>query len=188
MGCGLGQCADTGNVVNRLIFGTDCRKVIDADALNLLSATGSLHSLKATKALKNCIITPHIGEMSRLTGKTVSELYDNMEACAAEFSKEYCCVTVLKSHKTVIAVPNNDTVYISEAGNSGLARGGSGDVLAGLIAGFLAQHYTEEESAILGVAVHSSAAALCANERSMQAMLPSDLGEYICKIFKSGAK
>ena len=187
IGCGLGQCADTANTVNRLIFGIKCRKVIDADALNLLAATGALAEAKKCGALKGCIITPHIGEMSRLTTKTVSEVSDNTKAVAAEFSKDYGCVTVLKSHGTVIAIPTDTEphMYISELGNAGLARGGSGDVLAGLIAGFLAQGYSEAESAILGVAIHGSAADLCSAERSMQAMLPSDLGEYICQIFKS---
>lgn len=188
IGCGLGQCTDTANTVNRLVFGTKCRKVIDADALNLLAATGSLPTVKSTVALKNCIVTPHVGEMSRLTEKPISEISDNMESTALEFSREYGCVTVLKSHKTVIAASDGETVYVSEMGNPGLARGGSGDVLAGLIAGFLAQGYSEEESAILGVAVHGSAADLCAGERTEQAMLPSDLGEYICKVFKISEK
>lgn len=188
LGCGLGQCADTGNAVNRLVFGSKCRKLIDADALNLLALTGSLKEAKVSGALKNCIVTPHVGEASRLTGKPVSEISDNMESTALEFSREYGCVTVLKSHKTVIATPSGDTVYMSEMGNSGLAKGGSGDVLAGLISGFLAQGYSEEDSAILGVAVHGSAADLCAGERTEQAMLPSDLGEYICKVFKISEK
>jgi len=184
IGCGLGQCADTANAVNRLIFSSECGKVIDADALNLLCATGALTEAKKTGALKGTVITPHIGEASRLTEKAVDYISFNMEEIASLLSREYGCVTVLKSHRTVIALPNNDTVWISELGNAGLARGGSGDVLAGLIAGFLAQGYTEEESALLGVAVHGSAADICANERSMQAMLPSDLGEYICRVLK----
>ena len=187
IGCGLGQCNDTANAVNRLVFGLQNKKVLDADALNLLAATGALAEAKSCGPLKNCIITPHIGEMSRLCGKTVSEISDNMESAAREFSEAYGCVTVLKSHKTVIAVPTEGEteIYTSELGNAGLARGGSGDVLAGLISGFLAQGYTEAESAILGVAVHGAAADLCARERSMQAMLPSDLGEYICRLFRT---
>ncbi len=184
LGCGLGQCADTANTVNLLLFGSKCRKVVDADALNLIAATDSLSELKRRSALKSCVITPHIGEMSRLTGRSISEISEAMEATALEFTREYGCVTVLKSHKTVIALPNEETVYISELGNSGLAKGGSGDVLAGLIAGLLAQGYTEKDSALLGVCVHGSAADLCASERSMQAMLPSDLGEYICRVFR----
>jgi NAD(P)H-hydrate epimerase len=184
LGCGLGQCADTGAAVNLLISTAKCRKVIDADALNLLSATGALPEVKKNGALRGCVITPHVGEISRLTGKSISEISENMESTAQEFVSEYGCVTVLKSHRTVIAVPNEETVYISELGNSGLAKGGSGDVLAGLIAGLLAQGYTAKDSALLGVCIHGFAADLCASERSMQAMLPSDLGEYICRIFK----
>ena len=187
IGCGLGQCADTANTVNRLIFGLKNKKVIDADALNLLVSSDSLSVAKNVGALKNCIATPHIGEISRLCGKPISEISDSMESAAQEFSETYGCVTVLKSHRTVIAAPGdgNIDVYVSELGNTGLARGGSGDVLAGIIAGFLAQGYTLSESAVLGVAVHGSAADLCASERSMQAMLPSDLGEYICRLFST---
>lgn len=184
IGCGLGQCADTANAVNRLIFGTKCKKVIDADAINLLVATGSLSEAKRTGALNGCIITPHIGEAARLTGRSIGEISDNMESAAAALSEEYGCITVLKSHVTVIASPISNTLHVSELGNAGLARGGSGDVLAGLIAGFLAQGYTEEESALLGVAVHGAAAGLCSDELSMQGMLPSDLGKYICKVFQ----
>ena len=184
LGCGLGQCADTANAVNLLLFGAKCKKLIDADALNLLAATGVLTEAKNRNALQGCVITPHIGEMSRLTGRSISEIAESMENTAQEFSNEYGCVTVLKSHRTVIAVPSEETVYVSELGNSGLAKGGSGDVLAGLIAGFLAQGYTEKDSAILGVTVHGIAADLCAKELSMQAMLPSDLDTYICKVFR----
>lgn len=186
LGCGLGQCADTASTVNRLVFGSKCRKMIDADGLNLLAASGSLEEAKKLGALRNCIITPHVGEMARLCGKSIAEISEDAETVAEGFSKEYGCVTVLKSHRTVIAVPTESEIklYVSELGNPGLARGGSGDVLAGLISGFLAQGYTEEESAILGVAVHGSAADACAKELSMQAMLPSDLGTYICRVLK----
>ena len=184
LGCGLGQCTDTGHAVNLLISAAKCRKVIDADALNLLASTGALPEVKKNGTLCGCVITPHPGEMSRLTGKSIAEISENMEAVAQEFSIEYGCVTVLKSHKTVIALPSEETLYISELGNSGLAKGGSGDVLAGLIAGFIAQGYNEKDSALLGVCVHGTAADLCAKELSMQAMLPSDLGTYICRVFK----
>ena len=110
---------------------------------------------------------------------------ENAEAVAKEFAEEYGCVTVLKSHRTVIAVKTEPEIYVSELGNAGLARGGSGDVLAGLISAMLAQGHATSESARLGVAIHGAAADLCAEERSMQAMLPSDLGEYICKVFKN---
>ena len=184
IGCGLGQCVDTSNTVNRIIFSTRCKKVVDADALNLIAPIENLGMIKNAKSLWGCVITPHIGEAARIMGRSISSISENMEASALEITKELGCVTVLKSHKTVIAVPDKETVYVGELGNTGLARGGSGDVLAGLIAGFLAQGYTEEESALLGVTVHGTAADLCAKECSEHAMLPSDLGTYICRAFK----
>ena len=183
IGCGLGQCTDTANAVNLLVFGTKVKKVIDADALNLLAATGALKEAEKSGALAGCIVTPHVGEMARLTGKSIGEISANaetMSAAAAEFTHKYKCVTVLKSHVTVIATDTE--TYVIQGNNSGLAKGGSGDVLAGLIAGLFAQGYTAEQSAILGVLIHSTAAKNCAQDLSEQAMLPSDLESYICKI------
>ena len=235
LGCGLGQCPDTANAVNLLVFGTKCKKVIDADALNLLASTGSLAEAEANGALAGCIVTPHVGEMSRLTGKSIAEISANaetMSAAAAELTHKYKCIPVLKSHVTVIAAPSDTGVpapdfdaltppelkgksitectsfeeirhaakqgttreikhnypddvriYVNRQSNSGLAKGGSGDVLAGLIAGLFAQGYNAEQSAILGVLIHSTAAKNCALDLSEQAMLPSDLETYICKLF-----
>lgn len=184
IGCGLGQCADTANTVNRMLISARCKKVVDADALNLIAPIETLGMIKNQKSLCGSIITPHVGEAARLMGRSISDVSENVESAALEITKELGCVTVLKSHKTVITVPDEDTLYISELGNSGLSKGGSGDVLAGLIAGFIAQGYTEKESALLGVCIHGTAADLCAKERSMQAMLPSDLDTYICKVFR----
>ena len=239
LGCGLGQCPDTAALVNGLIFGSKAKKVIDADALNLLVATGATDEAEKTGALLGCIVTPHVGEMARLTGKSpdaIAANVDSMIDAAACFSRKYKCITVLKSHFTVIAAPddigasapdfevhisnqikrvrnkgisectdfdelkyaskhyqqreikrkNSDGVriYVLRACNSGLAKGGSGDVLSGMISGFLAQGYTAEKSALLGALIHSAAAAECASELSPYAMLPSDLGEYICRVFR----
>ncbi|MBQ9115427.1 MAG: NAD(P)H-hydrate dehydratase [Clostridia bacterium] len=194
LGCGLGQSIDTANVVNSLIYGSSGGIVADADALNLLAASTDPLSLLSTHANGDCIITPHVGEMSRLCGKPVSEIKADPYTVASNFARASGCVTVLKDSITVIAAPPDPycvdgtggvTLYSSELGNAGLARGGSGDVLAGLIAGFYAQGYTAAQSAILGVITHGASADLCAAERSMQAMLPSDLGEYICKLLCS---
>ncbi|MBR2460650.1 MAG: NAD(P)H-hydrate dehydratase [Clostridia bacterium] len=189
VGCGIGQSTDTANVVNSVISGCNGGLVIDADGLNLIALSGSAEQLLRSKPKGKCIITPHMGEMSRLCGKSVSRIKEDPVAVATEFTESNGCVTVLKDSQTVIAVPDTDSkgtrIYRSSFGNPGLARGGSGDVLAGLIAGFYAQGYTSEESAVLGVLTHGISADLCAAERSMQAMLPSDLDEYICRLFAS---
>lgn len=188
IGCGLGRSVDTENAVNSVLFAYQGNKVIDADALNIISETASLSELSARGRISphSTVITPHVGEMSRLCGKSI----ESVKACpvetAVDFSLRYGCTVVLKDSFTVIAAPENSgncRVYESHYGNAGLARGGSGDVLAGLIAGLLAQGYTAEMSATLGVLVHGLAADACAKELSMQAMLPSDLDGYICKLF-----
>ena len=190
IGCGLGQSADTAAVVNTLVSGGSGGIVIDADGLNLLALSEGLEQVLSGRCAKDvgqCVITPHLGEMSRLTGRSIGELKADPEGAATEFSRRFGCVTVLKDHNTVIAAPGEDGVktYISRFGNPGLARGGSGDLLAGLIAGFMAQGYTGEQSALLGVLIHGLSADSCAAERSMQGMLPSDLDGYICRLFRS---
>lgn len=187
IGCGLGCSTDTENVVNTVLFGYRGGKVIDADALNTLAATGSLELLRAQGdgSAPSTVITPHIGEMSRICQKSIGEIKAAPEETAVDFSVKHGCVTVLKDSFTIIAAPQpggDCRTYVSHCGNAGLARGGSGDVLAGLIAGLLAQGYSAEESATLGVLVHGLCADECARERSMQAMLPSDLDEYLCAL------
>lgn len=187
IGCGLGQSQDTAELVKHLVTSFQGRTVLDADALNLLSSANSTDILDLNTAnnVTNKVITPHIGEMSRLCGKSIAAIKASPELCAVEFSLKYNCVTVLKDFYTVIAAPNVEkkcNTYISRLGNAGLAKGGSGDVLAGIIGGLLAQGYTAEESATIGVTLHGLSADLCASENSMQAMLPSDLDRYICKV------
>lgn len=193
IGCGLGISADTSALVGRLLSFFQGRTIIDADALNIIAANDMEFSGFAalnpqTSVLKEqpkVIITPHVGEMSRLCKKTISEIKKDPEKAAVEYSLKHGCVTVLKDNSTVIAVPNEYgecNTYICSLGNAGLAKGGSGDVLAGLIAGIFTQGYTAEQSACIGVLIHSLAAELCAKERSMTAMLPSELSEYVAKL------
>lgn len=106
--------------------------VFDADALNILSKNLTL--LKESKADK--IITPHLGEMSRLTGRPVTRIQQTLSETAAAFAIEYQTICVLKDARTVICAPDK-TIYLNTTGNHGMATGGSGDVLAGLTAGFL---------------------------------------------------
>ena len=192
IGCGLGQSADTAAVVGFLLSAFKGGAVVDADALNLIALGGNARQTLSVcgAAYPTRVITPHIGEMSRLTGKSADIIKREPEIAAAEFSAEYGCVTVLKDYRTVIAVPDASeafgaSTYLWERPNSGLAKGGAGDVLAGLIGGFLAQGYSAADSAVLGVGIHGIAAEMCASERTEDAMLPSELGEYICRAFSS---
>ena len=149
--------------------------VLDADALNALAAGKYKWDLPA-----NTILTPHPGEAARLLGLTVPEVQADREGAAVSLAEKYHCVAVLKGHHTLVAAPDG-TVWRNETGNAGLAKGGSGDILAGLTAGLLAaglkQGRTPEDAAVCAVWLHGAAADRCAKRRSMTAMLPGDLFE-----------
>ncbi|MEE0074053.1 MAG: NAD(P)H-hydrate dehydratase [Gemmiger formicilis] len=147
----------------------------DADALNALAAGKYRGDLPA-----NTILTPHPGEAARLLGLPVPEVQADREGAAVSLAEKYHCVAVLKGHHTLVAAPDG-TVWRNETGNAGLAKGGSGDILAGLTAGLLAaglkQGRTPEDAAVCAVWLHGAAADRCAKRRSMTAMLPGDLFE-----------
>lgn len=179
VGCGLSCCEDTETVVKYLVTNSEIPMVIDADGINCIAK--HIHLLRE----KSCslILTPHIGEMSRLTGLTVQEISENPRKIAEDFSREYGVVTVLKGADTVIS--DGTETYISYAGNPGMATGGSGDVLAGIVGSLLAQGYSPTESACCGVFIHGSAGDEAKKVLGEASMLPSDVVNYIYKVFKS---
>lgn len=144
--------------------------VIDADAITFLSKHKKLFSKKRCET----VLTPHEAEMSRLTGKDISFISSNREICALEAAKEYDSVVVLKGHNTVVAAPSGE-IYINTTGNSGLAKGGSGDVLAGMIGSFLAQGYSPCEAACAAVFIHGKAGDILAEKISAHGLLPSEI-------------
>jgi NAD(P)H-hydrate epimerase len=150
--------------------------VIDADGLNCLALQKEL----LTDLAPHTILTPHPKEFDRLFGehKTDFERIDT----AKQKSKEFKVVIVLKSHHTLIALPDGKT-YFNSTGNAGMAKGGSGDVLTGIITSLLAQGYKAAEAAILGVYIHGWAGDLAAKKYSRQAMLPSHLIESLPEVF-----
>lgn len=179
LGCGLAIDDDTRTLVKRIVSDSECQLVLDADALNILSECPEL--IKSAKMPP--IITPHHGEMSRLCGKTRNEVADSPIITAMRFAEEYNCYVVLKSHITYIASPDGSLAVNDETGNSGLARGGSGDVLAGMISSFCAQGMKPFDAAKCGVYLHGLSADMCAKRLSERAMLPSDILTDLCKIF-----
>lgn len=150
--------------------------VIDADGLNCLSLQKEL----LTQLPPHSILTPHPKEFDRLFGEHTND-FDRI-ATAKQKANELNLVIVLKSHHTLIALPNGKT-YFNSTGNSGMAKGGSGDVLTGIITSFLAQGYSSKDAAILGVYIHGLAGDFAAKEFSKQAMLPSHLIECLSKVF-----
>lgn len=177
IGCGLGQSEDTCALVKSVLEHAKCSLVLDADALNCISAEPEL----LLSAAKMPVITPHMGEMARLCGKSPAEIAETRLETAAEFSKKYNCVLVLKDSSTVIACPNGD-IFFSPVGNPGLAKGGSGDLLAGMIASLAAQGFIETACAVCGVYLHGLAADKAADSLSEYGMLPTDIPAYLCRL------
>ena len=171
IGCGLSIDDSTRELVKNIVKHAECQLVIDADAINILSECPDL--IKQTKMPP--IITPHFNEMARLFGVDRKIIEISPEDSALEFSKKYNCITVLKSHITYITTPDGKVAVNSQTGNSGLAKGGSGDVLAGMIASFCAQKINPFDASKCGVFLHGKAADRCAERLSKQSMLPSDI-------------
>lgn len=155
IGPGLGTSASTQEAVRTMLQKTTTPVVIDADALTALAGhTEILAEMQAEK-----VLTPHPGEMARLTGMEIAEIEADRIGVAKKYAEEWQAIVVLKGAPTVIACPNG-TVYVNSTGNSSLATGGSGDVLTGIIAGLAAQEITLQEAAICGVYLHGLAAEL----------------------------
>lgn len=174
IGCGLSVCDDTKNLVQSVI--TNCEKplVIDADALNCIcNKPEILKNLKAP-----AIITPHPGEMARLLHSTPKTVNSNKENTAIDFAKKFGVVTVLKGAGTIIASPDGE-VYINHTGNSGMATGGSGDVLSGIIGSLLAQGASPINAAAAGVFLHGTIGDLAAEKLGKISMLPTDMIDMI---------
>jgi NAD(P)H-hydrate epimerase len=157
MGPGMGASEETRKLVLEILREISVPVVLDADGLNCIC--GRLEVLNGLKA--PAILTPHPGEMSRLTGRSVSDIQADRIGIARRFSRMYHVHLVLKGARTVIAHPDG-TVYINPTANPGMAAGGMGDVLTGVIAGLLAQGLTPEAACHAGVCLHGMAAdALC---------------------------
>lgn len=151
--------------------------VIDADAINYISRRKELLKTKSC----DTVLTPHIMEMSRLTGKDPVYISENREVCAAEAAKEFGSTVVLKGHETLIAAPSGE-VFVNTTGNSGLSKGGSGDVLAGMIGSFLAQGYSTRDAAVISVWLHGRAADILADRISEHGLLPSEIPYVVAEI------
>ncbi|NBI29928.1 NAD(P)H-hydrate dehydratase [Chengkuizengella marina] len=177
IGPGLGRFEDDEMWLHKLWERIECPIVLDADALNILS--DAEHFDKWSGKDTPVIITPHPGEMARLLKCTVKEVQENRIQIAREYAMKHKIVVVLKGAHTVIATAN-ENVYINHTGNAGMATGGSGDVLAGMIGGLLAQNYTAEQAAVLGVYLHGLAGDRAAAKRySQHSLIAGDIIDEI---------
>ncbi len=179
IGCGMGNTPATAAVLRAVISRSRVPVIIDADGINALS----LHKDILDAAHPPLILTPHIKEFSRLTELSVSEILSDQQGAAEQFIKDYPdLVLVLKSHRTVIA--SKGETCLNTAGNSGMAKGGSGDVLAGIIASLTAQGANPADAAAIGVHIHALAGDLAAQRFSKTAMLPSDIIACLPDIYR----
>jgi NAD(P)H-hydrate epimerase len=155
-----------------------CKKsmVIDADALNILSLNKNWFELIP----KNSILTPHSKEFERLVGKWRTD--EEKTERQISFSKEHQCVVVVKGSGTIISSPEGE-LFKNTTGNPGMAKGGSGDALTGMIAAFISQGYSAIDSALIGVCLHGLAGDIAAKKYSEYALLTSDLIENIPNAF-----
>ena len=186
IGPGLGRSPDTERLVLSLLAGLECPVVLDADGINALA--GHIDVLDKRSALT--VLTPHEGEFARLTGCALP-VRDRLSA-ARDFAREHGCVLVLKGAGTVTAAPDG-SAWINASGGPGMAKGGSGDVLAGMIAALLGQkHLRRERSAgdnaaelvTAAVCFHGLAGDACARRFGEYAMLPTDLIETLPEVLR----
>ena len=175
MGLGRGEC--TAALITLALTNAKAPLVVDADALNEIAATPELMlALQRYEAPK--IITPHLGEMSRLVGKPIPEISRDMPSAAMHAANVLNATVVLKEARTVIC--DQHTLYVNTYGNSGMATGGSGDVLAGMIAAFLAAG--NADAAVHGVLAHALAGDAARDARGSHGLMASDIIDALCKV------
>ena len=180
IGCGMSVCDDTRALVRGFLEACDKPLLLDADALNCLADDPSV--LRRVKA--PVVITPHPAEMGRLLGVSAGEVNADREMTAKRFAADYGVIVVLKGAGTVTAAPDGRAV-INTTGNSGMATGGSGDVLAGICASLLAQGGEAFDSAAAAVYLHGLAGDLAAARLGKISMLPTDLLDALPQAFLS---
>ena len=174
IGCGLGQSQGTMAVLKAVLEKAECPVVVDADGINLLARNIDLLRERTAPT----ILTPHDGEFARLGGVLTG---DRM-ASARDFAEQTGCILLLKGHRTCIS--DGTTCYENTTGNPGMAVGGSGDVLAGMIVSLLGQGIAPLEAAACGAWLHGAAGDLCAAQLGQYGMLPTDMLNVLPRLLK----
>lgn len=177
LGCGLSLCEQTIDFVKEFVLAYTGKLLIDADGINALAM--NIDILKKTSA--DIVLTPHVKEMARLIRKDVSYVLSNRKQIAQDFAKEYGVTVVLKGKDTIVADKNS--TYVNPTGNAGMAKGGSGDVLSGIISSLMAQGVGVTTAACMGVYIHGLSGDMAADDLSKTSMLPSDIVKYLPKAF-----
>ena len=179
IGSGLGTSNTSEKLVSYVMENCEKTCIVDADALNIISKNP--HILRNKKA--KCIFTPHMKEMSRLTGKSVNEIIEQRIEILKSYVETNDVICALKDARTFVA-DGSDKIYLNLSGNSAMAKGGSGDVLTGIISGIAAQGATEFEAASLGVYLHGLTGDIAREKKGSYSVLASDLVDSISKILK----
>lgn len=171
IGPGLGKSESALGMLERVLSGSRLPLVVDADGLNLLSEQRNLRNLAAAqgKQGRSIVMTPHVGELSRLLGRSISQVKENLSGCGSELAMELQAVVAAKDARTFIC-RQGSPVCVNLSGNSGLATAGSGDVLTGMIAGLMAQGMEGYRAACVGTCIHGRTGDRVAAE----------IGEYAC--------
>ena len=184
MGPGLGRTREICDLVDHILDAYEGALVLDADALYALGHVGCVNkdalqdgdiesAYTVERELPYCVMTPHLGEFSRLIDLSIKWIERHYITLAREFAKAHQVILVLKGIPSIVALPDG-TVYVNTIGNAGMGTGGMGDVLTGVIAGFISQGYSLQDSAVLGVYVHSRSADIL-NETKSWGYTPSDV-------------
>ena len=174
IGCGLGQSQGTMAVLKAVLENAECPVVVDADGINLLARNINLLRERTAPT----ILTPHDGEFARLGGV----IGDERMVSARDFAEQTGCILLLKGHRTCIS--DGTTCYENTTGNPGMAVGGSGDVLAGMIVSLLGQGIAPLEAAACGAWLHGAAGDLCAAQLGQYGMLPTDMLNVLPRLLK----
>lgn len=179
MGPGISTAEETGKLMRKLLTSVRIPMVIDADALTALSV--KVEILK--DAEPPLILTPHPGEMARLTGLSSNAVQEDRVEVSRNFAIEYGVCLVLKGSRSIIAQPDG-TIHINPSGNPGMASGGTGDILTGLIGGLVCQGFSPPSAAIAATYIHGYAGDLVAEEKGEMALIATDILEKIPCVLK----
>ena len=179
IGPGISRNPETAEFVRTVVTRGDKSVVIDADGINAFEGAAD----KLNGRGRTVVITPHPGEMSRLTGMSISEIQANRLEVARNFAREHDLIVVLKGHRTLIAAPDG-AVWVNPTGNPGMATGGTGDVLTGMVAGLIAQHPRHALAATaLAVYLHGLAGDLASESVGESSLVATDLLRFLPQAF-----
>lgn len=179
IGPGLGTGPDIADLVKEVLLHLEKPCVLDADGLNALA--GKTELFKAVQP--DLVLTPHPGEMARLTGRTIEQIQNDRLGVTAAKAVQWGTVVALKGAGTVVAGPDG-TLYINNTGNPGMAAGGSGDILTGMVAGLIAQSVEALPATAAAVYLHGLAGDAVARQKGMAGLLASDMLEQLPAVFK----